>query len=481
MSAFSGPARAGGRFYAVALSGAAALALFVRARGVRPRVPWEYYQILDAGLLRDRLGESLLHLHAQPPLLNLGLGLALKASAATGVAVESLVLAAHALLGAAGLWALGALAGELLATLRARCLVVAAVLLNPALYLALFEGFYTFLELCLLPAIGLFATRYLRRGGERDFVLAAIGVALLTNLRAAYPAPWALGTLALLLLLRRGVAARDAAATGRTRRVALAAAAAAALSLAWPLKNLALFDFFGSSSWLGLSAAKHLVEPGPRLLGFFVGAEDSPPLRAGAQGLVPPELRAVPAVANLVKSGGAPNWNHAAILALSPRLLASSVERVRAEPAVLARRAQRFYVAGWSTSTGRHPFTRSLGWEPADRLPWSWRKGYELIFFQPLGVTWGGFPLTAFSLGFPALALWIGATAVRRRAADPAGAATVALLMSIVLWILALTLLVDGDEGNRFRYPTESLLLLAAAWAWEARRGDGRPAPAPGG
>ena len=51
-----------------------------RIAGVRfDTTPLErFWQFVDPVLLQDRLVESLLHLHSQPPLFNLGLGLVLK-------------------------------------------------------------------------------------------------------------------------------------------------------------------------------------------------------------------------------------------------------------------------------------------------------------------------------------------------------------------------------------------------------------------
>ena len=54
--------------------------------GYRLAIPYHYYQLLSADHLSERLLESLLYLHAQPPLLNLALGVALKTSRWLGIA-----------------------------------------------------------------------------------------------------------------------------------------------------------------------------------------------------------------------------------------------------------------------------------------------------------------------------------------------------------------------------------------------------------
>jgi hypothetical protein len=70
------------------------------AAGYRMTVPYWYFQILARQPLTSRLGESLWNLHAQPPELNLLLGLALKLERATGWAPERSLLALHLVLGA---------------------------------------------------------------------------------------------------------------------------------------------------------------------------------------------------------------------------------------------------------------------------------------------------------------------------------------------------------------------------------------------
>jgi hypothetical protein len=47
-----------------------------------------------------------------------------------------------------------------------------------------------------------------------------------------------------------------------------------------------------------------------------------------------------------------------------------------------------------------------------------------------------------------------------------------------VIWVLAVTLLVDGSEANRLRFSTQPYLLLLAVWAvesaWRGRKASPR-------
>jgi hypothetical protein len=58
---------------------------------------------------------------------------------------------------------------------------------------------------------------------------------------------------------------------------------------------------------------------------------------------------------------------------------------------------------------------------------------------------------------------------VRRRKTYPVGAGTAAFLLFAVLWVLAMVLLVEGSEGNRIRFSTQPLLLVAVAWSLTRR------------
>src|SRR4051794_628475 len=102
--------------------------------GWRMQVSYEYFQLLAREPLTTRLAESLFNLHAQPPLLNLLLGLALKLERATGLAPERSLLALHLALGAAATVGLHLLLVRLGVTPWLRRMVLAVILLDPAFY-----------------------------------------------------------------------------------------------------------------------------------------------------------------------------------------------------------------------------------------------------------------------------------------------------------------------------------------------------------
>ncbi len=113
----------------------------------------------------------------------------------------------------------------------------------------------------------------------------------------------------------------------------------------------------------------------------------------------------------------------------------------------------------------------------------SWRRAYELVFFldprsssslahrayrSPPSQSWA---LSGFVFAFPLLLVGVGITLVRRwSGTPPAQRSAILLLLSILLWVLAATLLVDGSEANRIRFPTEPYLLLLGGWLIASRR-----------
>ncbi|MCE5229344.1 hypothetical protein LLG95_07075 [bacterium] len=226
---------------------------------------------LEAQYLRDRLLESLLYLHAQPPLLNLVLGLALKLEAAGGPAIRDSLFYLHAVLGALAAAGVGAIASLLI---RPRVYLYACILLftfHPVFYTYTFTFFYTIHELVLLLWGAFFAVRFWRHRGTLDFAAAGLLAVALVYTRSLFHPAWALGFIGILFVWSRKD--RDPAASGRRQRAAVTAVLVAIL-FAWPLKNRILFGTFSYSSWIGYNLAHNYVDgfdrffPDPR--GFYV-------------------------------------------------------------------------------------------------------------------------------------------------------------------------------------------------------------------
>ena len=270
------------------------------------------YQLLPETVLRASLWESMLYYHAQPPLLNLMLGLAYALEGATGIAAGTSLLLLHLLLGAGAVHALWRLSEALVPGRRTRCVVQALVLLHPVLYSSLFLYFYTLHELFFLSRLAYHAHRYFARHRASDLVWACAMALGLTLSRSIFHPLWALVVLALVL----GPRALRAATGGAPRRHLFVVGAAAVLVFAWPCKNLAVFGFFGSCSWQGFHLARGLpVTHPPERSMFFQPTPKAERAHALATSWIPDPFRGVAAL-SARKDGGWPNWNHYQMLVI---------------------------------------------------------------------------------------------------------------------------------------------------------------------
>jgi hypothetical protein len=449
------------------------------AAGGSFRVYTDLWQLLPWPPLLHDLGGSLLDLHAQPPLLNLLLGLALKASVGLGASVESLLQPLYFAIGAAALLATRAVAERLVPRAVVRWAVLALLVANPYLYAALHYLFYTAWELLFLSLGAWLSLRWLDRPSPARLAAALAPAALLVYTRSLFHPAWFALHLALLLALGRKGAA------GRWRALAAVSAASLALVAAWPLKNLVRFGFFGLSSWSGISIARGLPTGEPLVLGYPARlaafarlASDplDPAAAAAAQRLVPARFLGHPTLAALAKPDGAPNWNHYALIPLSREIGAAAMEQLRREPRLLALKAVDFYLNGYAVYEARWPYER--GFSPEMTVGYAWASAYEAVVFQRFRaydpattqVTTGFAVLFPLVLGAAAVALWR-----RRRARGTQERAVVAMLFTI-LWVLALVVLVDGPEGNRVRFSTEPYVFLVVGWLLGGR-GAGADGP----
>ncbi len=234
---------------AVAFSLALVAWALILASGLPMMIFYHIYQLLDVDLLRDRLGESLLYLHGQPPLLNLQLGLALKLERAIGLPHERLLWLGQMAFAVAGLAGLAALSARMLPRRRVLgTLVLALVVFHPVIWIYIHFFFYLIHELALLVGIAFYAGRWLDHRRTRDHVMFCLCVLLLCYFRSLFHFVWALPLLWLAPLLNRPTRRRDL----------VVSLAAMMLLLAWPAKNWLLLGSFTSSTWGGSSLARGL-------------------------------------------------------------------------------------------------------------------------------------------------------------------------------------------------------------------------------
>jgi hypothetical protein len=435
----------------------------------------DLWQLLPWPSLVEDLSGAMLDLHSQPPFLNLLFGLALQASIATGLPVESLLQPVYFAVGGASVATFAVLARRLVSRPAVRWIVVLLFVANPYLYASLHYVFYTPWEMLFLLLSALLCLGLFERPAPGRLAAALAPAILLVYTRSLFHPIWFVGQVVLLAMLARPALP--------WRRGAMVASSALFLVAAWPMKNLARFGFFGFSSWSGMSIARGLPTGEPLLpsgyqarLGAFARTSNEPPAPgavARAERLVPSEFRDRPVLASVAKPDGSPNWNHYALIPLSRELGAAALATLREDPSLLLMKGADFYANGFALFEARWPY--KTGYSPEMTTGQGWAKAYEMVVFLPFrdydpAVTRIS---TGFAILFPLIIVAALVALWRRRRGWNAPDRTVALMLFSIGWVLAMVLFVDGPEGNRVRYSTEPFLFLVAGWLVVGRRSGG--------
>ncbi|MFP4058826.1 MAG: hypothetical protein ACLF0G_18305 [Candidatus Brocadiia bacterium] len=316
---------------------AAAAALFglsrlaYRAAGVRfdaTPLAW-FWQYVDPVLLRTDLARSLVHLHSQPPLFNLFLGLVLKACPGHLVAACEAV---YALLGLGLALALCRVLMRLGVRREASVALAALFAASPACVIYEHWLFYDYPVAALLcfAALALHGFASSGRGWAGAAFFALLGCLALT--RSLFHLAW-LAVVAGLVLVGM---------PGRRRRVAAACAVPLLAVALWYGKNLWLFGQFTSSTWLGMNVARitTLKVPRERRAEMVARGTLSPlalvapfrPLEAYEPCLAPLQPAGVRVLDQRRKRIGAPNFHHAAYIDVAGIYLRDAVAVVRHRP-----------------------------------------------------------------------------------------------------------------------------------------------------
>ena len=447
--------------------------------GFRMEVPFHYWQLASPGLLADRLRETILNLHSQPPLLNLALGLLLKVGASAGIPTEHLILTLNFVLGGIAVAAIAELSGALVENLKVRIAVVAVFLLNPMFYDYLFFYFYTFYEIVLLSVMAVYVHRYLSGRKFMHYMAVCILAAALVYMRSLFHFTWAFVIIGALPALGMPRGKRLPAYNAKVMACAIATAF---VLFAWPMKNYVKFGFFGYSSWQGYNLASGLPVKHPAVEGVFYRSPSFALSDAQvelAMSYVPERYRGVPVLAEVVKPDNSPNWNHYSVIEFSKELGKDAATLMRERPGLLFSKALTFYLARYSLYEGNvDPGTGIVRPQavPVEGVRRWWMGAYETAVFQYYG--WGmrnmgvygdienatAVPLTGFALVFPVLMLGAFYMTYKSWKTDTVRAATAAFMLYTICWVLVMVLFVDGVEGNRIRFPTEPFTFILAGW-----------------
>jgi hypothetical protein len=426
----------------------------------------DMYQLVDVHLLRDHLINSVWHLESQPPLFNMFSGLILKLPHGLQLPVETtsflalgliLVLATYLLLEELGVprWVAVGATGVL-------------VVLAPSF--VLFENWlnYAYPTAALLTLSGLLLVRYLRRKqwGYGLAFFAAVSAVVLLN--STYQVEWLVVAVVLAVT----------AARHHWRHVVMVAAIPVLVVGAWYVKDAAMFGTASTSSWLGMNMARDVLYKAPRTQ--IVAMERSGALTPLAglpsfQGpgtyvprFVRPGHTGTPALDELYKDDGSPNFNNPLYASLSSQYLRDDLAFITAHPGEYAGDVQ-ISVRNWFTATDQN-FTPVANWHLIEgytriydrSVEWQSRISPAVAFVAFFGHK----PPPPSTLSYQAVLMYgltlIGLPIIawRRRKDDPAVAGTLAFLWFTVGYAFVVTSLIEVGENERFRFELGTLPVI---------------------
>ncbi|MGQ0722944.1 MAG: hypothetical protein ACT4PE_15450 [Candidatus Eiseniibacteriota bacterium] len=405
-------------------------------------------QYLDPDLLRGDLARSLWHLHMQPPLFNLLLGIGVKISPERPDVVFRMVFLA---LGAASALAMHAALRRLGAGAFVAFALAAVTSCAPSTVLYQNHLFYTHPVVALLVVDAWLLHRFASGWRVRDGLAFFAVLAVVALTRAMFHLVWLAGA-ALLI----------AAASRRPRIVLVAAAGPIAVVALWYARTWVLFGSFAASTWFGMNLANVTLQMTPleeraelvregRLSPYALREPFEPFHRyRHVQDAAAPT--GVPALDRATSASGDPNYNHVEYVRISRQYAEDAFALIRERPERYLRgvglAARTFFASATSS-----PFLEGN----RAKIP------ALVAVYEAGGLTrWLVPALFAVALAYGA------ARSVRVWRARSAGASDIAVLFLTfhTLYVLAAGTMLELGENNRFRlecWPYVVMLLGAAS------------------
>lgn len=287
-----------------------------------------YMQFIDPQLLRTRLLESIWYYHANPPMLNLVVGVGYKLFGAAADAFFSLVF--HAL-GLALALTVYLLTWKLSGARLAGHIAAALLVFSPSF--VLYENWlmYTFPSAALLTISALALYRYVQTRQTRWCALFFSVLTLLLLTRSLFHVAWMVLVAALL-----AVSLRD-----HWRQVLTAAALPILVVALWYGKNYYYFGVFSGSTWMGLGLSnistlvatreelQPLVDDG-RLTRFALMSRYKQMDELFTSQQLPPT--GIPVLDQVRKSTGPYNFNNQQLIAVSRDYARDAITVIRTYP-----------------------------------------------------------------------------------------------------------------------------------------------------
>ena len=433
--------------------------LLGRALGIRfaSETLGTLYQYLDPAILRDDLARGLYYLHVQPPLFNLKLGVVLK------LFPESFHWAFSILMGASALALLLAMAW-LMRRLGAPDWIAGVVVLFFALspnFLVYRNWLFYTLPVALMLVVGGVALQlYVESGRKLALASFAAMTCAVMMTRSVFHPLW--------LVLIVAAVTRFLARRGR-RRLAIASVAPLLVAGLLFVKNQLLVGSFTGSTWLGLSLSKRwpLSEEEVKELKdsgvippYWHRRPFQEPEEFAVHGFFEDDGPSVhPAVDAPYKRNGEPNFNHRDYVEISDALLEGNLRLIGRFPGRYLERTATALLLFLQPGPNSVHFLVDYDFDRVHRYR-DFLTGYVFLggrVERPIRMLDPSPNLLL--LIFPAL-LGVGGWSLLRGPTEHR--ALHAYMLVTVLWVTAVSNLVEIGENDRMRWEIEPFL---AIWA----------------
>ncbi|MBW2184672.1 MAG: hypothetical protein JRF49_12525, partial [Deltaproteobacteria bacterium] len=429
-------------------------------------------QYLDPVLLESDLLRSIFYLHSQPPLFNFFLGAILKLSPIPAITYDFIFKIVGLLIPLIFYGIFIRLGINRLVAFIATIIFM----LNPTLILYENLLYYTHIE-AFLVLLSIFFLLIWSNGGKLIYlILFWVSLLCLGMIRSLFhPVFFIITAVVVFLYLRCAYQGQRLA-----RNFLLTSFIVLIPMFSLCIKNICLYNFFGTSSWTGMSLWIKVNGYAPEQLDEFYesGLISQQAVNAGLETFQPihnllgeNDLKNIPchhpADCNEFRSSGKPNYNHSGYVSLSKQLWKDAVFLISNNPSLSA-----FYTAGsyslmlWHSSDSVHAlFTNNM--EAVDKV----ERLYRYLYFGFLGVEdkrttqsmWWMRTIVISAI----FLLFYASTLInlfrRDNSISPALLTTCLFCLIIHAYTLVISSIIEFGENNRFRYPVDGAFLVLAA------------------
>ena len=427
-------------------------------------------QYLDPILLENDLLASLFHLHSQPPFFNFFLGIVLKVSPVPAITYELLFKTAGLIM--------PILLFSILSMMGIKRLIAFLVTLvfmfNPTLFLYENLLYYTHFEAFFILLSIFFLLRWALNSNTKDIIFFFLSLLCLGMIRSLFH-PFFFFFLVIVIAVF---------VYFKQKKQLSKIFVCASLFVLLPLvllcaKNLVVYDFFGTTSWTGMSLwIKTNTFLSEQLEEFETDGLVSPlAVKAELETFKPitkyfddKELEKLdcshPADCEILKSSDKPNYNHKGFVTLSKQLLKDSFSLIRQNPKSFG-----FYtfvsysLTLWHSSDSVHAL-----FEDNMKILNQPERFYRFLNFGFFGIKnrhsdtrlWRRTTcVSLFFLFFYASTL---INLLRKKGSMPTAVKIACLFCLIIhVYTIAVSSIIEFGENNRFRFPVDSAFLILMA------------------